>query len=328
MHASSSEPIAAASAEGTSSQYCRVVRLRVARSISSRVAGGSRLTPPVDRRGLGDEVPAQHRVRGVVIDLEARSERRQASVERAQLRPERDRGTRVRDEERLDPEAIAAEHDASTSTVVDCERPHTDEVLLDAVRILFVEPENDLGVTPRPEDDTAALEPRSQLRRVVDLAVVDDDDRLVLVRHGLVTVDDVDDREPLHPERRVGMGDDPAAIRTAVVDSLRHSRDDCRGALERALERDEANDSAHRGRLYHGCGRRTGDAPDDRDYPRALLRGHVARAGKTDPATEEILGDPPPHCLALGEDGLQVERLPHGASLDVLGDEGGHEHVA
>jgi hypothetical protein len=57
------------------------------------------------------------------------------------------------------------------------------------------------GVARRAESVPAPFEHRPQLEVVVDLAVLDDLDRAVLVSDRLVTARDVDDGEPARAER-------------------------------------------------------------------------------------------------------------------------------
>ncbi len=165
-------------------------------------------------------------MRGVVIDREERRERLERPIEAAELGRERERASGVGDEERLDPEAVAAEDHAPPAAIVDREGPHADEVSLDVVGVLLVEAEEHLRIAVRLEADARAFELPAELRRVVDLAVVDEDDHPVVARHWLATVLDVDDREPTHRDRRGRVGAQPRAVRAAVEDALGHPSDD------------------------------------------------------------------------------------------------------
>src|SRR5207302_8902759 len=136
------------------------------------------------------------------------------------------------------------EDDAPLSSIVDRERAHPDEQLLDVIRILLVESKDDLRVAPRPEPNALGFELRAERRRVVDLAVVDDGDRLVVVRHGLVAVLDVDDRKARHADVRIRMRDDTTPVRAAMADPLAHAGDPLARLRGRRLERGDPDGSS------------------------------------------------------------------------------------
>ena len=87
------------------------------------------------------------------------------------------------------------------------------------------------------------------LRVVVDLAVEDEVDRAVLVRHRLHRrVGEVDDREPAEAEADAAVVVDPgvAAVGAAVDDLLAHRRDVRLGDPEAVpVETERADDAAH-----------------------------------------------------------------------------------
>src|SRR5207253_2869445 len=85
--------------------------------------------------------------------------------------------------ERLDADAIAYQQQLSAAAIPESEGEHAAEVV-DAVGSVFlVQVEDDLGVAPGPEAVALRLEGRAVLCVVVDLAVVDKPDGLVLVGH-------------------------------------------------------------------------------------------------------------------------------------------------
>src|SRR6266849_4105198 len=57
---------------------------------------------------------------------------------------------------------------------------------------------------------------------------------------------------------------------------------------------------------------------EDAGHPFLLGTAHTARAGKTDPLLEELLGDGTPDSLGLLPERLQVHRLPYWPRLDVV----------
>ena len=104
---------------------------------------------------LGHVAPRNHRMRGVVVDREQTARKVEAPIEAAQLRGERQRISRVGDEERLDPESVAAENHPAPAAVVDSEGPHPDQMFLDVFGVGLVQPQNDLGIAARAESNAA-----------------------------------------------------------------------------------------------------------------------------------------------------------------------------
>jgi hypothetical protein len=106
--------------------------------------------------------------------------------------------------ERLDAEVVAAEHEPARTgrppEVGDRVRPHAVEAGRAVVAPLLVGVDDDLGVGLRGEGVAQLLELGAQLAVVVDLAVEDEPDRLVLVGDRLVAAGPVDDGEPAVPE--------------------------------------------------------------------------------------------------------------------------------
>ena len=83
---------------------------------------------------------------------------------------------------------------------------------------------DDLGVAARMEAVTERLQLGYELLVVVDLAVVDDDDRAVLVVEGLLTGREIDDREPAVTERDTRLEVQAVAIGPAVGDRVVHAQ--------------------------------------------------------------------------------------------------------
>jgi len=102
-----------------------------------------------------------------------------------------------------------------------------------------------LGVAPGAVVMATCLEPGPELRVVVDLAVVDDPARLVLVGHGLLPAGDVDDREPSVTKPDRPLRPEALAVRPPMTEHVTH-------ALEQRLvhgfariQIDDADDSTH-----------------------------------------------------------------------------------
>ena len=133
-----------------------------------------------DRVRRRDRVEGEERLERVEVDLAAR--------QRPQLRREAQLVAAVPVVERLDPVAVAREHEAAPPRVPDRDREHPAQPLGEAEPVLLVEVDERLGVAARAELVPGALELAAELRVVVDLAVLDDDAASVLVRDRLVAV--------------------------------------------------------------------------------------------------------------------------------------------
>ena len=148
--------------------------------------------------------------------------------------------------ERLDPEAVAREHEPAAVGVPHRDREHPAQPLGEARAVLLVEVDEHLGVGVRGAEAVAGrLELRAQLGVVVDLAVLDDDDAAVLVGDRLVAALEVDDRQP--PRGQPGLAEHhlAAGVGPAVVQRGAHGGEHV--AVRRsAAGAHDAADAAHR----------------------------------------------------------------------------------
>ena len=133
---------------------------------------------PEDRERRRDRVEGEERLERVEIELALR--------QRVELRGERELAADVAVVERLDPEAVAREHEPAARRVPDRDREHPAQPLGEPEPPLLVGVDDRLGVGVRAEPVPGALELAAQLGVVVDLAVLDDGARAVLVRDRLV----------------------------------------------------------------------------------------------------------------------------------------------
>src|SRR5262249_53418965 len=132
---------------------------------------------------------------------------------------------RLGDVERLDPEAIAAEHQTVAPRVPQGKGEHPLQARREIGSLLLVEVDDALDVAPRPEAVAAALEAGAQHRVVVDLAVAHPRHAAALVADGLVAARHVDDREPPHPEAGLGVDERAEIVRAAVHHDVAHGAD-------------------------------------------------------------------------------------------------------
>ena len=127
-----------------------------------------------DRQRRRDRVEREERLERVEVDLAAR--------QRAQVGREREPAGGRAVDERLDPEAVAREHEPPPARVPERDGEHAAQERREAVAVLLVE----VARAPRCRRACGSggppLELAAQLAVVVDLAVLDDRDRPVLVR--------------------------------------------------------------------------------------------------------------------------------------------------
>jgi len=120
-----------------------------------------------DRIGRRNRVERKKGLERIDIDL--------AAWKRAELRRELERVAGVAVVERLDPVAVAREHETPGLGIPDRDREHPAESPHVLRAVAPVEVEMDFGIAVGPEDVALALELSPQLGIVVDLAVLHDD---------------------------------------------------------------------------------------------------------------------------------------------------------
>ena len=209
---------------------------RHARLPHQHVAGRQLADLAIDRPRPVDRVEGEEGLERVEVDL--------ARGQRLELRREHE-VLAVAVVERLDPEAVAREHEPAPLRVPHRDREHAPQPLGEARPVLLVEVDEHLGVGVRRAEAMAGrLELRPQLGVVVDLAVLDDDDPPVLVGDRLVAALEVDDREP--PRGQPGLAEHhlARAVGPAVHERVAH------GAQQRGIDgppvsADDAADPAH-----------------------------------------------------------------------------------
>src|SRR5438874_1075750 len=81
------------------------------------------------------------------------------------------------------------------------------------------------NIIKREKLEPARFELRPQFREVINFAIKDDPDALVLVVDGLVATRQIYDAESAHSESDGAFGVDPLIIRPPVDDCLAHSMD-------------------------------------------------------------------------------------------------------
>ena len=164
--------------------------------------------------------------------------------ERLELGAEREASSRRAVVERLDPEAIAREHEPALAAVPESYGEHPAQPVDKAGTVLLVEVHEHLGVALRGKPMTLGLQLRPLFPVVVDLAVLDDPDRAVFVADGLVAAGEVDDRQAPSGQTDVPVDERAPAVRSSVKQRFVHRLEDCR--VHRAtVERHQTADPAH-----------------------------------------------------------------------------------
>ena len=127
--------------------------------------------------------------------------------------------------ERLDAEVVAAQDELAVALaqVGDGERPHAVEARATGRAPLLVGVHDDLGVAGGAKGVAGGLELGAQLAVVVDLAVVDEPDGLVLVGRRLVAAGAVDDAQPAMAETDARALKGAGVVGTAMQQRGRHA---------------------------------------------------------------------------------------------------------
>src|SRR6185369_12212623 len=101
-------------------------------------------------------------------------------------------------------EAIARDQQTASAAIPQSEGEHAVELADHAVAVLFVQVRQDFGVGSAAKCMSTFFEFRAQLTVVVDLAVENYGDAPVFVENRLFTRDEINNRQPSHPECYAG----------------------------------------------------------------------------------------------------------------------------
>ena len=207
----------------------------------------------------------------VRLDLRVRQERLDLGGEDERLR-------RPGEVQRLDADAVTGQEQRAPARVPDADPEHPVQALDDPRAPLLVAVDDHLGVGVVGAEAVPLLdELPAQREVVVDLAVEDDLDRSVLVRHRLVGCRrQVDDRQAAEGEPDVALRRQPqaVAVRPAVHHRVPHAGEDVRVDGLRGRGREPADDSAHFEAVPPGTEQRLGIRP--RTYSACRPRSRVA----------------------------------------------------
>ena len=145
-----------------------------------------------------------------------------AREETLRLGGEEDRARRLREVERLDPEAVAGEEEAVPPRIPEREGEHALQPADRVHALLLVEVGDHLDVRAGAEAMAPSFERGAQRSAVVNLAVADHLHAAVLVAERLPAAAHVDDREPAHAERHLGVREEAFVVWPAVHHHVAH----------------------------------------------------------------------------------------------------------
>ena len=200
-----------------------------------RVTRGQLVDVAKDRERRRHGVEGEERLERIEVDRTAR--------ERAQLGCELDAAFGHAVVQRLDAVTVAREHEPAFASVPDGDGEHPAEPLREARPPLLVCVHEHLGVALRAEPVAGACKLARELAVVVDLAVLHDHDGAVLVHDRLVSLRNVDDREPACREADRPVDERAVGVRPAVNERRAHRSEP--GGIDGAADRRDSADPAH-----------------------------------------------------------------------------------
>ena len=169
-------------------------------------------------------------------------------AKRGEFRRKRQSIAGRRDVQRLDPEAVAREHERAFGRVPPPEREHAAHARERRRAVAREQPQEHFGVAGRREPFAARLQFEPEVAVVVDLAVEDQMMPAVRRGHRLRAVrTEVDDRQPpMHQQDVVGVrGPEPLAVGPAMGERVGEAAGDDRSIGDRPTCRHDAGDAAH-----------------------------------------------------------------------------------
>ena len=146
--------------------------------------------------------------------------------------------------DRLDAEPVTPHQQGLARAVPDGEPEHAVQAFDKTLAPLRVAVQHNLAVGLGVKVVTVRLQFAAQLAKVVDLAVADDDEGVVVVGEWLVPAGQVDDRQAAHPDRTTSVGVLSAVVGTAVGGDVAHPCEPL-ARSRRAVELVEAVNAAH-----------------------------------------------------------------------------------
>ena len=125
---------------------------------------------------------------------------------------------------RLDAQAIARQEKLAPRLVPNGEGEHATQVLDTAGAMFFVQVQDRFRVTVRAIDVAASFQLRAVVRVVIDLSVIGDVQRAVLVGHRLMTAGHIDDAQSAMAQTDGAVDEDALIVRATMRDDVSHAR--------------------------------------------------------------------------------------------------------
>ena len=147
--------------------------------------------------------------------------------------------------ERLLAEPVARQEQRLPPRIPQRKREHPVEAVETSLAPLLPGVDNDLGVGARPKVVAERRQLRHQRLKIVDLPVVDDAHRAVFIELRLVAGDQIDDRQPPHPQPDPRCNVETVAVRSTVRDDFGHAMDQDPVDIAVAAKIEDAGYAAH-----------------------------------------------------------------------------------
>ena len=148
--------------------------------------------------------------------------------------------------ERLDAKMVARAEQRFVLAVPDGKSEHAAQLLQHLLAPLLVPVQQNFGVGPGGEGVPGAHQFGGQLLEVVDLAVKDDGEVLVLIEHGLFAALQVNDGKAAVAQGYLVVHIVAFAVRAAVGDQVRHSFYNAAGGFRFMVALSKAGNATHR----------------------------------------------------------------------------------
>src|SRR5580698_7886319 len=124
--------------------------------------------------------------------------------------------------ERLFAQPIAREYEFALRLIVNRKTEHAAQFLYAVRAHLFIQMNDDFGISLGVETMTALFKLQTKFRKVINLAVKHDPCAAIFVEDRLVATGKINDAKPPHPEPRAIGNIKPLIVRTAVHDLVAH----------------------------------------------------------------------------------------------------------
>ncbi len=168
-----------------------------------------------------------------------------AREETLRLGTEEDRARCLGEVERLDPEAVTGEEEAVPARIPEREGEHALQPADRVHTLLLVEVGDHLDIRSAAEAMPPSFERGAQRSAVINLAVAHHLHRAILVGERLLAAAHVDDREPAHAERHLGVREQAVVVWPAVHHHVAHGAHALGAGALTECQAELSGDAAH-----------------------------------------------------------------------------------